>query len=62
MIEILHTLGLAEAIKLRMGGISVVVDGEQAPLDQVRLHWTPQPDRKMGLPYGKVEIVVGRHR
>ena len=37
----------------------MVVDGEQAPLDQVRLNRTPQPDRQIGLSHGKVEIVVG---
>ena len=60
VVEILQALGLAEVIEIRVRGIGMVVDGEQAPLDQIRLNRTPEPDRKIGLAHGKVEIVVGQ--
>jgi hypothetical protein len=59
MIEILHALGLTEALKICVRRIGMVVDGEQAALDQIRLNRTPQSDRQIGLPHGKVEIIVG---
>ena len=59
-VEILHALRLAEALEISMRGIGMVLDREQAALDQIGLSRTPQPDRDVGLAHGKVELVVGQ--
>src|SRR5215213_1946721 len=58
-VEIRHRLRLAEFLDVTVGGIGMIVDGEQAPLDQVRLSRPPQPNGNVGLPHRQVQLVLG---
>jgi hypothetical protein len=61
-IKIRNALRLTKAIHIRERRVGMIMNGEQAPLDQIRLSWAPQPDRHIRFPHGKVEFVVCKNQ
>ena len=59
IVEVRDGLGLAKALDVILARKGVVVNREQAPLDQVRLRGPAHADRHVGLAHGEVEFFVG---
>ena len=61
-VEILDRLRFAEALHIRVRRVCMVMDREQAALDQIRLSGTTQADRHIRFTHGEIKLIVGENQ